>query len=148
MTLFGVPQTQATTDDYYTPAHVFERLGVSFDLDVAAPPHGIPWIPAKRFLTLEDDGLATPWEGVVWMNPPYSQTTPWVRKFIAHRNGICLVPWAKSKWTLELWAAADGVVMDGLGFFDFVGGSISTAVFFAAFGAENVAALSNLGVVR
>lgn len=29
-------------DEYYTPAHVFERLGLTFDLDVAAPPRRHP----------------------------------------------------------------------------------------------------------
>ena len=48
--LFAVQQEQLTSDDYYTPAWVFERMGIEFDLDVAAPPGGIPWIPAKRFI--------------------------------------------------------------------------------------------------
>lgn len=59
--LFGAPQTALTSDDYYTPAWVFERLGITFDLDVCAPPGGIPWIPAARYYTMEDDGLAQPW---------------------------------------------------------------------------------------
>ena len=105
--LFTVQQEQLTSDDYYTPAWVFERMGIEFDLDVCAPPGGIPWIPAKRYSTQADDGLLQPWEGRVWMNPPWSGTSPWARKFIEHRNGVCLVPHAKSKWHLELWQAAD-----------------------------------------
>jgi DNA N-6-adenine-methyltransferase (Dam) len=130
------------------PPHVFERLGIEFDLDVAAPPEGCPWIPAKRFLTMADDGLSAPWEGKVWMNPPYSQATPWVNRFINHRNGICLVPWAKSAWAIKLWNAADAVAIDADGFFDFIGGSISSAVWFAAFGDECSQALSRIGKVR
>jgi hypothetical protein len=38
--LFPVPQTVTTSDDYYTPPHIFERLGLTFDLDVCAPPGG------------------------------------------------------------------------------------------------------------
>lgn len=145
--LFGVPQTQATPDDYYTPAFVFERMGLEFDLDVAAPPSGCPWIPAKRFLTMEDDGLSAPWEGRVWMNPPYSQATPWVRRFIVHGHGVALMPHAKSAWHPTLWAAADAVVVPDA-FFDFVGGSIMLPVWFAAFGAECVEAIGRLGKVR
>lgn len=150
--LFAAPQGQLTTDDYYTPAWVFDAMGLDFDLDVAAPEGGIPWVPAARYFTMEDDGLLQPWVGRVWMNPPYSNTTPWVDRFIAHRHGVCLVPWAKSAWTLRLWAAADAVSLPSAGWFNFTGGpsggSISTAVMFAAFGPECVEAISRLGVVR
>jgi len=33
-------------------------MGVSFDIDVAAPPNGIPWIPAKKWFSQVEDGLA------------------------------------------------------------------------------------------
>lgn len=146
--LFAAGQERSTSDDYYTPRHVFDRLAITFDLDVAAPPGGVPWIPAKRFLTMADDGLNAPWHGRVWMNPPYSQTTPWVKRFIAHGNGIALVPHAKSAWHPLLWAAADGCVMPKDGYFDFVGGSIMLPVWFAAFGPECVEAIGRLGMVR
>lgn len=149
--LFGVQQAERTTDDYYTPAWVFDRMGVTFDLDVCAPPGGIPWVPASRFFTQEDDGLAQPWDGFVWMNPPYSATTPWVDRFIAHGNGVCLVPWAKSAWTCRLWAAADAIALPEA-WFNFVSpvnnGSISTAVLFAAFGQRGIDAIGRLGKVR
>ena len=147
-TLFGAPQTQLTSDDYYTPAWVFERMGIEFDLDVCAPPGGVPWIPAKRYFTMEDDGLAQPWEGTVWMNPPFRNTSPWARRFIEHGHGVCLVPHAKSAWHIELWSSADAIVVPATGFFDFVGGSIFIPVFFAAFGDDCVDAISRLGVVR
>jgi hypothetical protein len=145
--LFGVAQTTRTSDDYYTPAWVFERMGITFDLDVCAPPEGIPWIPAARHFTMEDDGLAQPWTGRVWMNPPYSAATAWVTKFIDHRNGIALLPHAKSAWHPTLWTAADGVVVP-FEYFDFIGGSIMMPVWFAAFGDECVEAISRLGVLR
>lgn len=152
--LFSYGQDQLTSDDYYTPAWVFERMGLTFDLDVCAPPGGVPWVPATRFLTVADDGLSQPWEGRVWMNPPYSKPTPWVRRFIEHRHGVCLVPHAKSAWHLELLATADGVAAPADGYFDFVGsrevnkGSIFMPVFFAAFGDECVDAIGQLGAVR
>jgi DNA N-6-adenine-methyltransferase (Dam) len=140
-TLFPAPQEQMTKDDYYTPKAVFDDLGLQFDLDVCAPPGGVPWIPAHRFLTVEDDGLAQPWEGRVWMNPPYSQATAWVHRFIEHHHGIALVGHAKSAWHPVLWAQADAVAFP-FSYFDFVGGSIMLPVWFAAFGEECAKALS------
>lgn len=90
-------------DQLYTPPEIFELIGIEFDLDVCAPPGGVPWVPAKRYLTEADDGLTTPWEGLVWMNPPYSAPKPWIKKWIAHNNGFCLVPFARSLWFYELW---------------------------------------------
>ena len=145
-TLFRVEQSERTSDDYLTPKWVFDTLGLEFDLDVASP----PWethVPAKRRFTKADDGLSQSWEGRVWMNPPYSESTAWVEKFIAHRHGVALMPWAKSAWTIRLWASADAVALPPR-IFDFDGGSISYMVMFAAFGDECVAALSNLGRVR
>ena len=146
--LFTVEQEQLTSDDYYTPAWVFERMGIEFDLDVCAPPGGIPWIPAKRYYTQADDGLVQPWEGRVWMNPPYSGPTPWVAKFIAHRKGVSLLPFAKSAWFDHIWSASDAVVAPGVHASRFEGGPIFMPVFLAAFGDECVEAISRLGVVR
>lgn len=109
--LFAAQQETATSDDYYTPSWVFETLGVEFDLDVAAPPGGVPWIPAKRFYTKADDGLAQPWEGRVWCNPPYSAIAGWVDRMALHHNGICLVPFFDSGWLTDLWAVANVITL-------------------------------------
>lgn len=146
-TLFGMEQHERTSDDYYTPEWVFQRMGIRFDLDVASPPGGIPWVPADRYFTMADDGLSQPWVGRVWMNPPYSQATPWVRRFIEHGNGVCLVPFAKSAWAWELWERAEATVMPPLQEFA-NGGSIRFPVWVAAFGAECVEAIGHLGRVR
>lgn len=103
LALFGQPQTGFTSDDYYTPPWIFDAFGVTFDLDVAAPPGGPPFTPCRRYYTQQDDGLTSPWAGLVWMNPPYSKPAPWVEKFLRHGNGIALLPFAKSKWLLSLW---------------------------------------------
>lgn len=145
--LLAVGQGILTADDYYTPREIFDALGIRFDLDVAAPPGGVPWVPADRFYTMEDDGLSKPWEGRVWMNPPYSKATPWVRRFIDHGNGIALMCHAKSAWHPELWAKADAVAVP-FHFFNFVGGSVMLPVWFAAFGETCVEALQRVGVVR
>jgi len=110
--LFGHEQETTTSDDYYTPAWLFEDMGVEFDLDVASPPGGVPWIPAKRFLTMADDGLTTPWVGRVWMNPPFSAATAWVHKFLEHRNGIALLSvGVNTAWGTRLWDASDGIAL-------------------------------------
>jgi len=95
-----------TSDDYYTPPYIFKALGLEFDLDVCAPPGGVPWIPAKRHYSVIDDGLSQEWTGTVWMNPPYSECTPWIDKFIKHNNGIALLPTSNGKWMLKLWASS------------------------------------------
>lgn len=109
LTLFTTSQTATTSDDWYTPKWIFDALGVTFDLDVACPPGGPPFVPCRRYYTQADDGLASPWEGLVWMNPPYSKPTPWVDKFLRHENGIALLPAAKSKWYNKLWDSDCGL---------------------------------------
>ena len=80
-----------STDDWYTPPEVFEAMGVMFDIDVAAPSGGVPWIPCKRYFTENDDGLAQDWHGFVWCNPPYSAPTRWLDKLRVHGDGIIVV---------------------------------------------------------
>ncbi len=147
MSAFAVPQELLTKDDYYTPKHVFDALGLNFDLDVCAPPGGVPWLPAARYYTKAEDGLSMPWEGRVWMNPPYSNVTPWMRRFIEHGNGVCIVPHARARWHEELWDHADALAHPGR--FYFAGNrEIFMPVLFAAFGDECVEALHRVGIVR
>ena len=103
--------SNSTSDDYYTPAYIFEALNVSFDLDVCAPANGVSWIPAKKSLSIIDDGLATDWKGLVWMNPPYSAPNDWIHKFVAHNNGLCLVPTSKSNWFKFIWENSNGALV-------------------------------------
>lgn len=88
--LFTLPHA-ATTDDWYTPAWIFEAMGETFDLDVCTPPGGVPWIPAKAFYTPDDDGLSQPWTGFVWCNPPFSGVKPWCLKWCQHWDGIIVL---------------------------------------------------------
>jgi len=142
-----MPQTARTSDDYWTPKWVFDALGITFDLDVACPPKGPAHTPCRAYYTQETNGLASPWHGNVWMNPPYSKTSPWARKFMQHRNGICLVPFAKSAWANELWEDADAIVMMP-STMKFEQGSIFIQTMLAAYGYNNAQALANIGRVR
>lgn len=83
---------EGRTSEWYTPPHVFEALGLIFDLDPCAPPGGVPWIPAWNYYTAAEDGMASPWWGRVWLNPPYGREAGgWVRKLADHGDGIALV---------------------------------------------------------
>lgn len=38
-----------------------------------------------------EDGLAEPWFGRVWLNPPYGENARWLSRLADHGNGISLV---------------------------------------------------------
>ena len=78
--------------EWYTPAWLFEALSLAFDLDPCHPWPRLPWVPAWRVYSLPQDGLALPWVGRVWLNPPYGkETARWLAKMHLHRHGIALV---------------------------------------------------------
>lgn len=140
-------------DEQFTPKWLFDRMGIEFDLDVSAPIGGAPNVPARKWYTIEDNGLIQDWFGLVWMNPPYSKPSPWVDKFIAHNNGIALLPMSKSKWTKKIWEAADGIKYVGVMKFEQINGEytqIYMPVLLYAMGenARNILLKTNLGRVR
>ena len=147
--LFETPQETRTSDDYWTPKWIFDAIGLTFDLDVACPPEGPAHTPCHAYYTQADNGLTSPWHGTVWMNPPFSNATPWVNKFIDHGNGIALIPAAKSRWFTRLWNEAD-VLMPLPTSMKFVQGSIFMLTFIASMGDTATTALINskLGKVR
>ena len=85
------------TDMWSTPQDTFDALAAEFgpfDIDVCATPENAK---CPRYYTREDDGLAQPWTGRCFMNPPYGRTIgQWMRKaYEASQNGatvVCLVP--------------------------------------------------------
>lgn len=84
--------SQHKSVEWYTPAWLFEALGLTFDLDPASPHDMDTSVPAATKYTIFDDGLKKPWFGRVWMNPPYGRDTGfWMRRMIQHANGIALV---------------------------------------------------------
>jgi len=151
-TLFDTPQTELTSDDYYTPKWIFDKLNITFDLDVAAPTGGCHWIPATNYYDQQTNGLTSDWYGNVFMNPPFTKITPWVTKFVQHANGIALLPMSKSHWFDQLWSYADAclVLPQNLKFVDPKGGngSIFIGLCLFAYGQHNVNALHNIGRVR
>lgn len=99
------------TDEWYTPRYIFDAIGERFDLDVAAPHDGPRHVPTSRWLA--SNSLDIPWQGFVWMNPPFghqSTKRKWLRKFFAHGNGIALVPDRTSApWFQEFAPKADAI---------------------------------------
>jgi phage N-6-adenine-methyltransferase len=69
--------TQGTGEnEWYTPVDIIRVarsvLG-AIDLDPASSEQAQGNVQALQYFTLADDGLAQPWHGKVWLNPPYAQ---------------------------------------------------------------------------
>lgn len=70
----------STTDLWETPQNFFDELDEEFHftLDACALPSNAK---CAAYYTPEQDGLAQPWTGTVWCNPPYGrQIGRWVEK--------------------------------------------------------------------
>ena len=150
-TLFNTKQHGLTSDDYYTPKWIFDKLNITFDLDVAAPPGGCHWIPATNYYDQQTNGLTSDWYGNVFMNPPFSKPNDWVHKFMQHANGIALLPLSKSQWFEKIWNDQNAIVnIPRFTFDDPKGGngSIFMPTCLVAYGQDNVNALHNIGRVR
>lgn len=108
----GYWESTGKTDEWWTPPSVFEALGCSFDLDVAAPRNGGGHVPCARCIT--SDSLSKAWSGFIWMNPPFGGRNgirTWLDHFIAHGNGIALTPDRTSApWFQEAFPAMDAVL--------------------------------------
>lgn len=105
--LFSVPVQGSESDERFTPRWVFDGLGLTFDVDPASPVGGGDFVPADHKFDREDDGLSRDWWGRVWLNPPFSNATPWADKFRANGCGIFLGPIANSRWWVDLARDAD-----------------------------------------
>lgn len=145
--LFAVPVQGTDTDERYTPRWVFDGLGLAFDTDPASPVGGGDVVPARIKFTRLEDGLAQPWTGLVWLNPPFSAATPWADRFREHRNGVFLGPIANARWWTDLAGAADRLWLCRDFAFthpEHAGRRSSMPLAFVAMGAEAVAGLDRL----
>lgn len=98
-------------DSWFTPPWLFDQLGLAFDVDVCAPRNPDQrTVPATRYLTEDEDGLASDWQGLVWCNPPYSKPEAWADKMVKHHDGVLLVHMPNNaKWAVRAQWAADAV---------------------------------------
>lgn len=81
---------------WLTPKPIIDALGgaPSFDLDPCAAPEPRPWATALRMNGKADgNGLLIPWEGRVWLNPPYDPGVigKWMRRLADHGTGTALI---------------------------------------------------------
>lgn len=70
-------------DEWFTPAEYVEAARLvmgGIDLDPASHETAQDVIRAGTYYTKESNGLARPWFGRVWLNPPYSM--PLVKEFV------------------------------------------------------------------
>jgi hypothetical protein len=117
MRLFDIPSLKTTkSNEWYTPSKYIEaarQVMGSIDLVPASCELANRTVKAARYYTKEDNGLALPWYGNVWLNPPYTQVggkssiKPWIRKAIESEANqiILLVPNdASARWFEWLWS--------------------------------------------
>lgn len=153
MSLSGHQSAAMRSDEWLTPPEILNALGV-FDLDPCSP-ISRPWPTAGQHFTVDDNGLAHPWHGRVWLNPPFGrEAVKWMRKLAAHGNGIALIP-ARTETAMFyecVWGAADAVLfLKGRPHFHHVCGTRAAfnsgaPICLVAYGIANVAALANSGL--
>ena len=140
---------EGKNDEWLTPQWLLSPLG-AFDLDPCSPVTR-PWSTAAMHYTEHDNGLALPWSGRVWLNPPFNRydRPKWMQKMAEHGNGIMLVPGATETKAFfdHVWNKADAVCfVRSRPHFCFVDGTeasfnCGTAIVLVAYGAANVEAL-------
>jgi len=144
---------RGATDDWITPPHIVESLG-RFDLDpCACTPQ--PWPCANKSYNLSDDGLAQPWAGRVFLNPPYGpRAEPFLAKLAEHGDGVALL-FARTETELfhrYIWNAADALLfLKGRLYFHRPDGTRASGnsggpSVLIAYGHENVSALRDSGL--
>lgn len=152
--MFGeARESKQKSVEWYTPAWVFDALGLQFDLDPASPHDFETAVPATTKFTVFDDGLKKAWFGRVFLNPPYGKETGfWIRRMIDHGNGIALVfSRTDASWFQDAMRSSTAVLFVG-GRIEFIPGrenrhkksrcGAGTALF--AFGTECAQALAKL----
>jgi hypothetical protein len=142
-------------DEWLTPPWILRRLG-TFDLDPCAPVNR-PWPTALNHYTVNDNGLAQPWRGRVWLNPPYGGPRvigPWLRRMADHNHGIALT-FARTETALffkTIWNCATSILfLEGRLYFHHANGTRAGAnagapSVLVSYGRADAGALRNSGI--
>jgi hypothetical protein len=109
----GHQSARAATTTWLTPPEILSALG-PFDLDPCAAPDPRPWpTAAKHYTWPRQDGLALPWRGRIFMNPPYGNALgAWLSRLAEHGTGTALV-FARTDteaFFSYVWERADAVL--------------------------------------
>lgn len=112
MTLGSHQRTIGKSQVYLTPKWLIDALG-PFDCDpCAADPR--PWDCAKQNISVNrGDGLHEPWEGMVWLNPPFDRREigAWIARLAQHGNGLALVhARTETDWFGRIWDSATALL--------------------------------------
>jgi hypothetical protein len=112
MTLGSHQMTVGKSQSYITPPVLLLPLG-PFDTDpCTSTPQ--PWLIGTKFnFTERDDGLSRPWEGRVFVNPPFDTrgVHQWVERIGKHGRGILLVHVRpETSWFGLVWEYASGIL--------------------------------------
>lgn len=104
---------RGATDTWLTPPEILTALG-PFDLDPCAAPEPRPWpTAAEHYTAPKDDGLALPWHGLVWLNPPFGpEAGRWLTRLADHGTGVALVAArTETRWFVNaVWERSDAVL--------------------------------------
>jgi len=102
-------------NEWWTPPAIIEAARASMggiDLDPASCAEAQETVRADRWIGLPDDGLAHPWSGKVWLNPPWSEPGRWCDYLLSQDvdAAVFLGPLSAANWVQRLWRDADAVV--------------------------------------
>lgn len=109
------------SDGWYTPTWIIDAARMVFggiDVDPATCAAAQAIVQAETWYTATEDGLAQPWYGRVWCNPPYSDPLPWAARMAQSyaaseiESGMMLVNCSCSpKWAQLLWRESSAVCL-------------------------------------
>jgi hypothetical protein len=109
VTLGSHQKTVGDTQTWITPRWIIDALG-PFDLDPCAA-YPRPWRCADHSFTR--DGLSRPWEGRVFLNPPFDryQVGKWITKLATHNCGTALLhARTEAEWFEPVWERAESIL--------------------------------------
>lgn len=111
MTLGSHQKIIGDSQVHITPKWIIDAIG-PFDLDPCAE-YPCAYYCAEFIYTEKQNGLAAPWKGLVYCNPPFDRrvVSQWVRRMAEHNNGILLVhARIETLWFRPIWKVAQSIL--------------------------------------